>query len=569
MDNKQDRQFLSKVKNFMGNSNSFSFSEKSDPVLNSIKNIVEKNQNTTKSKYQSDIGNLDAINKEISTVKPSLFGIKNLNEYTQTQDTINRQRQEREASLQRARERNAAENERLAQTKADVKRRREEDEALQYREEIDELEMGRDGNPNLPADTPENRKKMAEWRRAKADERQAEYMASRVAELSGKKPEELTAKEAGELSLMKSMTQGKVATKGLEGNIQRKLEAKAKVSPLALEPTAGTDNTGRTQEQIDMDAMAAGKPSVDDAAKRREVAKGQLSRTLGRSQEELVGLTQTAVGREAEQKQAADAQYREQMQARRIKEREGQRIQGTNMTYGEFKQQAGREYDATSKEDSSLAIKIGSQSSAGRYGTEQARQAALSADQMNRAYGQQNQQMAQRAGQLERQVDRSQMELDRFRNDPQYRQQVVQGEIANTQAQPGFVQNVARSMGRSVKSAEDKKAFQARASQPAKIGTPSLLAKPQQTLKAPTMAPTMIQRDVSVTGAEPPALLQAPINQPAKGPAAPLMLQSDQALTPPNLLAAPEGTAPSSLQRNVRPARSLSQAISSVLGKNK
>ena len=536
MDNKQDRQFLSKVKNFMGNSHSFSFSEKNDPVVNSIKNIVEKNQNTTKSKYQNDIGNLDAINKEISTVKPSLFGIKNLNEYTQTQDTLNRQKQEREASRERARERNAAENERLAAAKEAVKAKQ--------------------------AAAPQ---KTA----AQKEDEQAEYMASRVAELSGKKPEELTAKEAGELSLMKSMTQGKVATRGLEGKIQGKLEAKAKVSPLALEPTAGTDNTGRTQEQIDMDAVAAGKPSIDDAAKRREVAKGQLSKTLGRSQEELVGLTQTAVGREAEQKQAADAQYREQMQARRIKEREGQRIQGTNMTYGEFKQQAGREYDATSKEDSSLAIKIGSQSSAGRYGTEQARQAALSADQMNRAYGQQNQQMAQRAGQLERQVDRSQMELDRFRNDPQYRQQVVQGEIANTQAQPGFVQNVARSMGRSVKSAEDKKAFQARASQPAKIGTPSLLAKPQQTLKAPTMAPTMIQRDVSVTGAEPPALLQAPINQPAKGPAAPLMLQSDQALTPPNLLAAPEGTAPSSLQRNVRPARSLSQAISSVLGKNK
>lgn len=94
-------------------------------------------------------------------------------------------------------------------------------------------------------------------------------------------------------------------------------------------------------------------------------------------------------------------------------------IQGTSMTRGEFERQTGRKYDATNREDSALVSKL---AGAGKLGTEAARQGALSSDAMNQGYQKQNDEMAKETGRLDRQVDASQRELDRFRNDPKYRE---------------------------------------------------------------------------------------------------------------------------------------------------
>jgi hypothetical protein len=115
-------------------------------------------------------------------------------------------------------------------------------------------------------------------------------------------------------------------------------------------------------------------------------------------------------------------------------------IQGTSMTYGEFKRQAGRNYNPFNKDDSSLVSRL---AGAGRYGSEQARQAALSADQMNQAYSAQNTQMAQKAGELEREMDRSQMELDRYRNTPKAER--VGQEVSRT-ATPAMIAKIADEM---------------------------------------------------------------------------------------------------------------------------
>ena len=94
-------------------------------------------------------------------------------------------------------------------------------------------------------------------------------------------------------------------------------------------------------------------------------------------------------------------------------------IQGTSMTYGEFERQTGRKYNALNKEDSTLVSRL---AGAGKYGSEAARQGALSSDAMNQGYQKQNDEMAKETGRLDRQVDASQRELDRFRNDPKYRE---------------------------------------------------------------------------------------------------------------------------------------------------
>lgn len=115
-------------------------------------------------------------------------------------------------------------------------------------------------------------------------------------------------------------------------------------------------------------------------------------------------------------------------------------IQGTSMTYGEFKRQTGRNYNALNKDDSSLVSRL---AGAGRYGSEQARQTALSADQMNQAYAAQNTQLAQQYGQAERQMDKSQMELDRYRNTPSAER--VQQTISTTQT-PEMIAKIADEM---------------------------------------------------------------------------------------------------------------------------
>jgi len=94
-------------------------------------------------------------------------------------------------------------------------------------------------------------------------------------------------------------------------------------------------------------------------------------------------------------------------------------IQGTNMTRGEFERQTGRKYDATNREDSTLVSQL---AGAGKLGTEAARQGARSSDAMNQGYGEINTDFAKRIGQSTIDVDAAQIELDRFRNDPEYRE---------------------------------------------------------------------------------------------------------------------------------------------------
>jgi hypothetical protein len=471
MDNKQHRQFYWEVKDFLTKKHNNDASIEKSPTLKDVsKNILEQNNIFKQKKSQATENTISNTKNVLSSLEKQRRGYdvscvaytrnnianpfnKNvIYEYTDSNETIARKRMEAEARNERARARNTAENDRLSQAKQDVKRKREEDEAYQFNQEIsagsqgqgptpsggnlaDTLEMGRDGNPNLPADTPENRARMGQWRREKAETKQAEYMASRIAELSGKKPEELTSQEAGELSLMKSMTQGKVATRGLEGKIQGNLEAKAKVSPLAMEPTAGTDDTGRTQEQIDMDAMASGK-------QRKAAAQDMMQRTIGRSQEDLVSRTQQAGAEEAEQRAQDNADFYAQQAEKKRAAMQNTRIQGTNMTYGQFEAEYGRPYDATNREDSTMLVRAASNTSAFRV-SPTARALDQTTVDFNRTYRGINAQNAAREGELDRRVDQSQISLDQFNAD---RRGTVQREISSIQARPGFVRGVAQSM---------------------------------------------------------------------------------------------------------------------------
>jgi hypothetical protein len=95
--------------------------------------------------------------------------------------------------------------------------------------------------------------------------------------------------------------------------------------------------------------------------------------------------------------------------------------------------------------------------------SEQAKQLDLTTDQFNRRYDEQNKDLAQKGGELTRQMDKSQFELDRFKNDPGYRKQVrdadtaklmpqVQAQIAADEAKRVAAETAGREQARADKS---------------------------------------------------------------------------------------------------------------------
>lgn len=139
-----------------------------------------------------------------------------------------------------------------------------------------------------------------------------------------------------------------------------------------------------------------------------------------------------------------------------IDRRGDNKIQGTNMTFNQFKERYGRDYNALSNDDANLVRGAASNFAVGRV-SQSAQQAAQTADAMNQAYATQNAELRQREGQLDRAVDASQIELDRFRNDPQYRDKVVQDERNKILSQPGFIQGVVKDMADDLTAAQAQK----------------------------------------------------------------------------------------------------------------
>jgi hypothetical protein len=303
---------------------------------------------------------------------------------------------------------------RRAQNLAASRRRRAEDEAADYNTTQpqgptptggnigSELEMD-PNDPTMPLDTPANRAKLRDFRQNK----QADKVASRLQELSGKDPSSLTASETAEISLLKSMTQGSVATAGLEGKVKERLGA----------------------------AYYGG-----------QAIKGPnevILKTLGRSQADLVAQTQTKVKSEAEAKAAEQKAYEQQLAAERYAKMQDQIIQGTNMTYGQFKAQYNRDYDARNPEDSAMLVRAASNRSAFRV-SPTARSLDQTTVDFNRSYRDINAANAARQGQLDRRVDAAQRDLDQFNAD---RRGTVQREIQAIQT-PEFIQGVAQDMAR-------------------------------------------------------------------------------------------------------------------------
>jgi hypothetical protein len=256
-------------------------------------------------------------------------------------------------------------------------------------------------------------------------------------------------------------------------------------------------------------------------------------------------------------------------------------IQGTSMTRGEFERQTGRKYDATNREDCALVSRL---AGAGRYGSEAARQGALSSDAMNQGYQKQNDEMAKETGRLDRQVDASQRELDRFRNDPKYRESQRNLDSNGRQiVTPGFINNIAQQTAADLRdrtdvpvdvnndrgSIEDRgpktrggqvtNAAANMTTQPAKptpAGANSAVGQPQlqtrQQAPPPASVPTSVGPPSSTTGARNTTPAMQPTTSPVSGnpnPVKPIVAPARNATIP---------------QQNATPARPLAPAAPPV-----
>lgn len=450
MDNNKDRQFYWEVKDFMNrNPENAKSSTQKPKVVDSVKQILEQNKLYKQSNFDAKSTSVNSVNSQLSAISKNEKGyLKNSPAYTSNNTSnpfnLNEQREpaafggsQRQTWAQRNPEayaRNRAEaqaaEERRAANRAASNRRRREDEAAEFNQGqgdalqgptptggnvSNQLEMDPD-NPTLPLDTPANRAKLRDFRQTK----QAKYMSGRMEELAAKDPASLTSSEAAELSLFKSMTSGSVASAGLSGKIQSELEGGAAAS-------------------------AAQGPMPDGSNRATQAAQGIMARTIGRSQQDLVGQTQRMGKQEAEAKAAEQADYDAKLAAERYQKMQGTRIQGTNMTYGQFKQQYGRDYNPLNAEDSSMLVRAASNRAAFRVSPE-ARALDQTTVDFNRTYRDINAQNAANLGKADRRVDQAQIALDQFNAD---RKGTVQREISAMQAQPGFVSGVAQGMANS------------------------------------------------------------------------------------------------------------------------
>ena len=289
--------------------------------------------------------------------------------------------------------------------------RTKEDEAFEYSKKNPSGALEMDStNKYVPRDTPENREKLRNFRKERDNENQSTRLADVIARTSKQDPSTLSAKDAAELALAKIMMKGgdmSKPNKELETRIKTKVADRQQYKPedsMLQGPTESGGNVG--------DQAKAQSDAVTDAERSRSRA------YFDSDTESSFNSSRDATQRDVNQREKDNRAYAAQQAAARYEKMQGTKIQGTNMTYGEFKSNTGRDYDATSKEDSSL---VSRQAGAGRYSSAEARDLAGSTDKMINMQRSANDARVAEGGRLTREVDKSAQQLSDYQNNPTIR----------------------------------------------------------------------------------------------------------------------------------------------------
>ena len=293
--------------------------------------------------------------------------------------------------------------------------RTKEDEAYEYGKTNPGGALKMDGT--TPADTPENREKLRNFRKERDNENQSTRLADVIARTSKQDPSTLSAKDAAELALAKIMMKGGDMSKpnaGLESSIRSKV-AGMQGKPVLSSELSGSGN----QMQDDIDALAGANKTPEQAAQ-EAAARTRSKAYFDADTESTFNVSRDATQRDVNQRDKDNREYAAQQAAIRYEKMQGTKIQGTNMTYGQFKADNNRDYDATSKEDSSLVIRQAG-AMGGRYSSAEARDLAGSTDKMINMQRSANDARVAEGGRLTREVDKSAQQLSDYQNNPTIR----------------------------------------------------------------------------------------------------------------------------------------------------
>lgn len=444
MDNKQDRQFYWEVKDFFGKNNQSNSSKVSKPE--SLKECISKTIIKNDALYRPSIIPPAPLTEDIISSVNSLLSlneshIKN-NSHNITKSMFNlteapapafgggslsggsgRSFDSSRRSSSSFRDRNPEQYQKNLDKQEELKTKRKEnlDASIQRTKQDEAMKANRGGaglaldNAGVPVDSAENREKLTSYRAEQDREKRATSIAKTIENVSGKDPSSLSSKEAAELQMAKIYTGGGSLSKG-DSSLESRIRSKLDSSKLNAD--------GSSKVQALQGPSQDGTNAADSAAK--DVA---MQRTLGRSTEDLANTTQMAVGSETQIKRQEDKAFADKVKEDRYQSMKDKVVQGTNMTYGDFEAKTGRRFNALDSRDSSLISNLAGAGSRGR--SETAKQLDLTTDQFNRRYDEQNKNLAQRQGAADRAYDQSKFELDKFKNDPEYRKQVRNTDTAN------------------------------------------------------------------------------------------------------------------------------------------
>lgn len=221
----------------------------------------------------------------------------------------------------------------------------------------------------------------------------------------------------------------------------------------------------------------------------------KLRSALGMSSDTL----QSEISKEYRQKEEAFKKSVEKSEKEYLSDK---KIPGTTITYGEWKQKYGHDFDASNPEDRKMAQIGHSPFSADRW-SPQAQETYRTAVEFNKGWKEWSDDLARRQGEAERAYDRSALELARFRNDPEYRKQTVKRETEEMMNSPEFQDYMASEKAKSEAAIKRTKELAAQGR--------------EQALKDQTKSYTdAIQRDVSRSGMR---SIQEP--EPPMGPPSP------------------------------------------------
>lgn len=270
-----------------------------------------------------------------------------------------------------------------------------------------------------------------EFEAQKDTERQATQLAAVIDRTSKQDPSTLSAKDAGELALAKIMMKGGALSKpnaGLESSIRSKV-AGMQGKPVLSSELSGSGN----QMQDDIDALAGANKTPEQAAQ-EAAARTRSKAYFDADTESTFNVSRDATKRDVAQRDQQNRTDAAQQAADRKEKMQGVKIQGTNMTYGEFKSNTGRDYDATNREDSSLVIRQAG-AMGGRYSSAEARDLAGSTDSMINMQRTASDARVAEGGRLTRTMDRSAQALSDFQNNPEIRAQEIAKDKASVMPQ--------------------------------------------------------------------------------------------------------------------------------------